>query len=336
MNDRPTVLVLLPPRLYAELFQPEADAALQRLARVTYNTEERNWPCAELAARIGGYDAVITGWGSPTFNDEVLAAAGGLRLIAHSAGSIKNLLPPAVFGRGIAVTHAASAIAPAVAEMSLLLVMLLLRRAHHSDRALKAGGTWADAQPAPMGQELCGQRVGVIGAGYTGRSFIRLLRALEAEVWVYDPFLTAERATELGVRRVALDELLAGCPVVSLQAPSTAETYHMIGARELRLLPDGALFVNTARSWLVDQEALLAELETGRIQAALDVFDEEPLPADSPFRKLDNVFLTPHIAGATVQARRRQGRTIVEEMERFFAGQPLRYRVTREMLETMA
>jgi phosphoglycerate dehydrogenase-like enzyme len=234
------------------------------------------------------------------------------------------------------VTHAAVAIAPAVAEMTLLLILLSLRQVHRLDRLLKAGEPWSATKVVGMGQELAGQRAGVVGAGYTGRCVIKLLRALDAEIWVYDPYLTEERAVELGAHKAGLEDLFARSSIVTMQAPPTQETYHMIGARQLRLLPDGAIFVNTARSHLVDQEALLAELRTGRIQAALDVFDQEPLPVDSLFRQLDNVILTPHVAGASGQARRRQGQVIVEEIGRFFAGQPLRYAVTGDMLATMA
>ncbi len=332
----PKILVILRSSLYRELFTPPTDQALRKLGQVVFHDQERDLTSAELAERLPGFDAVVTGWGSPRFTDEVLAAADRLRLIAHSAGTIKAMLPPAVFQRGIVVTHAAVAFATAVAEMSLLLTMLLLRQAHKQDRMLKAGESWGKAQSPRLGQEITGQRVGVVGAGYTGRAFIKLLRALDVEVWVYDPYLNEEGAVQLGVRRVALDELLTCCPVVSLQAPSTPETHHMIGARELSLLQDGAILINTARSWLVDQKALLSELQSGRIQAALDVFDQEPLPVDHPFRQLDNVFLTPHVAAATFQARQRQGQTVVEEMRRFFSGQPLQYQVTLEKLAIMA
>jgi phosphoglycerate dehydrogenase-like enzyme len=155
-------------------------------------------------------------------------------------------------------------------------------------------------------------------------------------VWLCDPYIDDERATALGARKVGLTALLGSCPIVSLQAPATAETRHMLGKRELGLLPDGAILINTARSWLVDEEALLAELTRGRISAALDVFDREPLPEDHPFRQLDNVFLTPHIAGATEEARCRQGQTVVAEIGRYLAGEPLRYQVTGEMLDRMA
>jgi phosphoglycerate dehydrogenase-like enzyme len=246
------------------------------------------------------------------------------------------MLPPPVFTHNIAVTHAAVAIAPAVAEMTLALILTSLRNIPKLDQLMKTGGAWAEGAALGMSQELVGNRVGIIGAGYTGRCVIKLLKALDVDVWVYDPYLTAQRAAELAVHRATLEDLLAQCPIVTMQAPPTAETRHMIGAHELALLQDGALLINTARSHLVDQDALLAVLRTGRIRAALDVYDQEPLPLDHPFRQLDNVLLTPHVAGASVQARLRQGQTIVEEIQRFIAGEPLRYGVTAEMLETMA
>ena len=336
MPGKPKILVLPQPGLYAELFSEAAGAQLHGLGDVTLNLENRNWDSAELASKIGAYEIVMTGWGSPRFTDEVLAAAPTLKLIAHTAGSIKHMLPPPVFERGIAVTHAAGAIAPAVAELTILLILLSLRQVHKLDAMLKRGELWSAAKTAVMGREIAGQRVGVVGAGYTGRQVIRLLRALNAEVWVYDPYLDAERAAALGVRKSELDEIFAECPIVTLQAPPTEQTYHMIGAKQLALLQDGAVFVNTARSHLVDEQALLNELRKGRFQAALDVFDQEPLPEDSPFRRLDNVVITPHIAGHSAQARRRQGQEMVDEIARFVAGEPLHYPVSVEMLEIMA
>lgn len=332
--SQPGVLVAISPSLYQQLFSPAAQARLQEMARLHFNESERNWTSEELAQQIGGHDAVITGWGTPTFDAQVMAAAGQLRLIAHSAGSIKKMLPPAVFDSEVQVTHAAVAIAPAVAEMTMLLILLSLRQVHRQDRQIKAGAPWHEAQY--MGQELAGQRVGVVGAGYTGRCVIQLLRGWGAEVWVADPYLSGERAAALGVTKVTLDELFANCAIITMQAPPTDETYRMVTARHLAALPDGAIFVNTARSHTVDYDALLAELQSGRIQAALDVFDQEPLPADSPFLQLENVIVTPHTAGATRQARLRQGAVVVEEIERFFRGEPLQYAVTGEMLATMA
>jgi phosphoglycerate dehydrogenase-like enzyme len=230
MSSDTNIFVAIRPVIYAEVFNDDADARLRQLGEVVYQHSEQNLSSAELAARLGDCSIVVTGWGTPTFTDEVLTAARNLQLIAHSAGSIRNLLPPPVFERGIHVTHAAGAIAPAVADLTLLLIMTMLRRVYHADRTLHAGGAWNEAKP-PMGEEIAGQRIGVVGAGYTGRQVIALLQAVGAEVWVHDPYLTEEGATRLNVHRANLDDLFANCRVVTLQAPVTEETMRMVGAR---------------------------------------------------------------------------------------------------------
>ena len=212
------------------------------MAEVTVNPEEHNYSSDELADKLSDVDILVTGWGTPPFTDAVLASASQLKLIAHSAGSVKRMLPDSVFNQGIQVTHSAAAIAPAVADMTLLSIMLCLRHVNEMDRDMKAGKPWEPIKAAAMGEEIVGQRIGVVGAGYTGRCVISLLKLLDADLWVYDPYLTLERAAELGVRKVELDELLSQCPVVTLQAPPTEETYHMIGARELSMLQDGCVF----------------------------------------------------------------------------------------------
>jgi phosphoglycerate dehydrogenase-like enzyme len=341
MTTKPRILSIVRPNDDDLLFTPEAKQALHELGEVTYRGQQR-MSSEELAAMIPGYDWLLGGWGTPRFTDQVLAAADKLKLYAHSAGSVKGILPPAVFEQGITVTHGARAIAHGVADMCVCLIWAMLRQVHKMDAALKGGASWGEAKDAGIGvtagigREFIGQRIGVLGAGHTGRTFIRLVRRLDCEVWVYDPYLSEEAAAELGARKAELDEVLSQCPIVSCQLPTTDETFRMIGARELALLQDGAIFCNTARSRVIDMDALLAELQSGRFQAALDVFDQEPLPEESPFRKLDNAILTPHVAGATIEARQRQGQYMVDEMRRFLAGQPLLYQVTGEMLATMA
>jgi phosphoglycerate dehydrogenase-like enzyme len=339
-----SVLVLPPPSLYRKLFSPQSEARLRAVAgRLEVNGEDRDVSSAELARRIGEFDVLVTGWRSPRLDAGVLAAARQrpLKLVAHSAGSVKFLFDdePSMFGSTFAITTAAAAMGPTVAEMALQALMMLLRPLHVLDRGMKDGGDWRDlkAWGSQHQRELTAQRVGVIGAGHTGRHFCRMLRALGVHTIVYDPYLDASRAADMDVERVeTLDELLTSSTAVALHAPATPETRHMIGRRELALLPDGAVFVNTARPSLVDDDALLAELRNGRISAALDVFTEEPLPADSPFRRLDNVLLTPHIASHTSQCYYRQGDCVVEEVCRLAHGEPLRYAVTPEMLPTMA
>ena len=335
MDDKANILIAIRPALYADLFSNEADQQLRELGDLTFQSSEDNLTSKQLARQIGGYDIVVTGWGTPVFNDEVLAAADRLRLIVHSAGTIKRLLPPATFANGRRITHAAAAMAVPVAETTLLLILLSLRQVHKIDRAFRED-SWAAAKALPYGSELAGQRVGVVGAGHTGRAVIRRLQAMDAQLSVFDPYLSEEEAKALGVKKAPLEPLMRESSIVTLQAPSTAETNRMIGAEQFSWLRDGALFINTARTHLIDEAALLAELQSGRISAALDVFEQEPLPNDSPFRTLENVILTPHISSDTVEARLRQGQIVADEVGRFLNEGKLRYEVTRAMLDTMA
>jgi phosphoglycerate dehydrogenase-like enzyme len=336
-TKQPRILVLPKPSLYRQLFEPQSDALLHSLGELQCHSTERDLTSGDLAEMIAPFDVVITGWKSPKFTDEVLAAATKLKLIVHSAGSIRFMLDDHVIGNGLQISTVAAAMAPAVAETTLLFAMLLLRRTHDQDRALKAGEDWMTVKTAGMGEEIAGQTIGIIGAGHVGRAVIRLLRRVDMNVHVFDPFLTETAAREMGAAKVdSLDELLTTCRIVSLHAPATPQTHHMIGRRELSLMRDGAMLINTGRSWTIDGDALLAELRSGRISAAIDVFDEEPLPADSEYRKLRNVVLTPHLAAATIQCRFRQGAMTVAEIQRFCRNEPLKYAVTREMFATMA
>lgn len=329
-----TVAVALNPALYAGLFPPANHETLAQLAVLKFQEQEERLSEQDLIDLVQDCEVVISGWGTPPFSAATLAAAPHLKLIAHSAGSIKRLLPPHVFEAGVKVVHAAAAIAPAVAEMTLLLMLMCRRNVHRISRQMQEGVPWP--QGDSLGHELAGSRVGVIGAGHTGRQVMRLLQALNAEIWVYDPYLPAARAQELGARRVRLAEIMRDCPIITVQAPPTRETRHMIGKELLDQIQDGALFINTARSHVVDGEALYASLRENRYQAALDVFDTEPLPPDSRLRRLPNVTLTPHMAGKSANARVRQGALIADELRRYAQGEPLTQEVTLDMLDTMA
>ena len=333
--DRCNVLVTVPQSLRRYILSEEAVTKLHHLANVSMNEDDRNWTGEELAEKLPGIDVIIASWGLAKLTPKVLARAGRLRLVAYAAGSVKGFVTEAVYERGIAVTHAASRIADSVADFTLLLAMMGLRRPQDFDRRMKAGEAWPESRDIPM-FEITGKKVGLLGMGYVGRRAARLFQGIEAKVWAYDPYLSPERATELGVHKAELDELLSECQVISVRLPVTDETRHMLGARELALIRDGAVFINTARAWVVDQEAMIKELTQGRFWAALDVFDPDPLPADHPLRGMDNVLLTPHIAGLTRDSYLNLMAEMVDELDRFLQGKPLKFQVTQDMLATMA
>lgn len=333
------VLVAVPAALRGEFFDAAAERALGDAAAALGGgvvwleggpallAPGAAWPRARV---------LVTTWGQPPLDAGLLDRLPALGLVAHTGATVRPFLTPEVAARGVAVTQAGQGMARSVAEVALAFTLALLHRVLRFDHALHAGAPWAEAEAAPARHEVLGATIGVVGASRTGRANIALLRALGAHVLVSDPYLTAEDAAALGVERAELDDLLRRSRVVVLHAPSLPETRHLVDARRLALLPDGAGLVNTARSWLVDEAALVAELRTGRIDAALDVFDEEPLPAGHPLRSLPNVLLTPHHAAGTVEGRLRQGGIVVDEVARYARGDALRHAVTAEDLERMA
>src|SRR5215217_1234566 len=270
-ENKPIVAILIPAPtrekvLPAESLESLTELALMRLPKGPQITPD------ELTEMVDGTVACITGWGTPPLSAELLQANPKLRLVAHTAGSVRNLVPLNLVEEGLRVSHAATIIADAVAEFVVSEALLGLRPLHQIDRGMRVGEEWKPLRERYTGRLLGACTVGIIGAGYVGRKVIHLFNAFGAKVGVYDPLLTNESAVVLGVLPCTLDQLLAESDVVSLHAPVLPETRQMIGAAQLAQLRAGALFINTARAALVDEDALLNELQSGRISAALDVF----------------------------------------------------------------
>lgn len=333
---RPVVAVLIPAAIREYVLSAAARERLDTLAAVRYPAGDDLSPDA-LPDLLAGATACLTGWQTPPLPDALLAATPSLGLVAHTAGTIHRLVPPAAMGRGLRVTHAAAIIADAVAEFTVAQMLLAVRKLHLVNQAMRAGEPWREVSQRFMQGGLLGERaVGVVGAGRVGRAVIRLLRAFGCRVLVYDPLLTPDDAAAMGVEATALNDLIEQSDIVSLHAPVLPETKGMIGRAQLAGLREGAIFVNTARAALVDEDALFEELSSGRITAVLDVFGQEPLPPDSPFRDLPGVILSPHLAGRTRDTHLRQGAAMVEEIARFLRGESLQYEITSAMLPFLA
>lgn len=331
----PVVAVLIPTSTRGRILPAEAERSLADVAEVR-SAAGPVVTSEDVPELLDGAIACVTGWGTPSLGEDLLAKHLTLRLVAHTAGSIRSLVPATAIERGLRVSHAAAIIADAVAELVISQALLGLRRLHEIDRAMKAGGDWGELREGYIGRLLGGQTVGVIGAGYVGRIVVRLFKAFGCKILVYDPLLTESEADALGINARPLDDLLATSDVVTVHAPVLPETRKMIGAAQLARLRDGAVFINTARAVLVDNEALLHEVRSGRIFVALDVFEQEPLPVDAPIRTVPNVVLSPHLAGHTDETYFRQGQAMVDEVQRFLRGEPLRYEITAAMLPVMA
>ena len=337
--DKPKIVVLLSEQLWGEIMTPDAEARLNALGEVVrYSAPEgqRRVTAEMVADQLTDASAIITGWGAtPKFDTWLLERTPDLRFIGHTAGTIKGFIGEEVFDQGIVVTHAAGTIAIAVGEWAMTATLASLRKLPDFNANMHER-VW-NKDSSLRGRSLHGKTVGIVAASMTARAFIPLLKPFNCDVQVFDPYLTPERATELGVRRQEdLDELFRTSDIVSNHAPTTPETDGMINAHRLSLMKDGALFVNTARARAIDYEALTKELQSGRIFGALDVFPKEPLEQESPLWDLPNVILSPHIAGGTVENRLMLGETIVSDLERFLRGEPLRHQIRKEQLATMA
>ncbi len=334
MNGRLQVCFNLTRAQQERCFEPQtldALGALVDLDRDVPETLTDEW----LQAKLAGADACITGWGSLRLDEARLSAAPRLRYVFHAAGSVRPVVSEALWRRGIRVTSAANVNAVPVAEFVLGLLFCSLKDVFGYQVAFKQRGRAAWRRP-PSLRGYYRTTVGIIGAGNVGRRLLGYLRAHDLRRLVYDPYLAAEEAHALGAERVALDHLLRDSDAVVLLAPNIPQNRHLIGAAQLALLRDGAIFINPSRGALVDHEALIAELRTGRITACLDVTDPEPPPEGSPLYTLPNCILTPHVAGSLGAECLRLGEEVLEEVRRLVRGEPFLNEVTPEALGRLA
>jgi phosphoglycerate dehydrogenase-like enzyme len=332
---RPRIALAFRAPLQEKIFTAGAFERLSAVGDVV-RFEGAEGPTAdEVRAVIAGADAVVSSWGTPPLTAEVLEAAPDLKLVVHSAGSVKPIVTDAVWERGIIVTSCAAAIAHGVAEYTFAAIVMGTKRAWEMRELVREGG-WVSPQLRAKARELAETTIGIVGAGTVGRRLLEMLRMFDVTALLYDPTVSADEARALGAEKVDLDDLCRRADVLTLHAPSVPATERMIDAERLAMLRDGALVVNTARGSLVDEKALVAELESGRLVAVIDVTTPEPPAADSPLRTLPNVFLTPHIAGAVSGNRRRQGNLAATEIETFFRSGTVKHRVTKDMLDRLA
>ncbi len=335
MAKSPTAALVMHPVVREELVRDDHLQRLERAVRLISTTPFRD--PQEIGDDMAHTEVLITSWGCPRIDAEIIDRLPRLKLIAHIAGSVKGFLDDSVWRRGILVTNAVAANAVPVAEYTLGAILFANKQVfqlnrfyvdHHENRA-----PWSKEAPN-VGNY--GKTVGIVGASHVGQIVMDHLRRFDLQVLLYDPYVTPLASRDLGASKVGLSELVSRSDVVSLHAPLLSDTRHMIGARELALMRDGATLINTARGGLVDQEALVSELERGRLFAILDTTEPEVLPDESPLYTLPNVFLTPHIAGSLGNETQRLADYIVAEIERFAKGAALKHLVKREQLAHLA
>ncbi|MDR6977840.1 phosphoglycerate dehydrogenase-like enzyme [Streptomyces sp. 3330] len=317
------------------LFPPSLVSRLRKAAEIDTTHVVKDFTDPAAASTLAEVEILITGWGCPRLDPDILDSAPLLRTVLHAAGSVRSLAGGALWGRGVTVSSAATGNAVPVAEYTLAMILLAGKDVFvHRERFRRTHAQPTHAETSTTGN--LGRRIGVVGASRVGRRLLELLRPHDFEVLLHDPYVDAAEAAELGTRLLPLEDLLRHSDIVSLHAPDIPETRHMLDRARLALIRDGGVLINTSRGALVDQSALTDELVSGRLHAVLDVTEPEPLPAASPLYRLPNVFLTPHIAGSLGNELERLGRIVVEELERLADGLPLAHEVRHADLARVA
>ena len=321
------ISLLMPPGETRGMFvTPAVIKAFEGLGSLRVN--DGGYTPENIRSLLEGCLVCVTGWGCPPLNRDLLGGAGSLRLVAHTGGSVASLVSDYLYDRGIRVISGNKVYAESVAEGTLAYMLASLRRIPYYNGQMQ-NGVWKGATSDCAG--VLDKRIGLIGFGAIPRYLVPMLKVFRADITAYDPYVDGGVINSFGVKRAdSMDALFSGCDIISNHMPRTKATYHLINERMFGLMRDGAVFINTARGSTVDEGAMARAMQTGRIYAALDVYEEEPLPLDSKLRGLDNVILMPHMGGPTRDRCERVGLALAEDVGNLLDGKPLVHEISRE------
>jgi D-3-phosphoglycerate dehydrogenase len=292
-----------------------------KVADVRYNTTGKPLTSLQLQEMLPGVDGMIAGLDE--INDQALLAAKELKVVARYGVGVNNVDLEAAKRRGIIVTNTPGANSKSVAELTVALILLLLRPVMQCAQLTREGG-W----PRFKGISLEGKTVGLFGFGAIGKEVARRLSGFDCSLLAYDIQKDDKFASQHNVVYVSADDLLKRSDVLSLHVPGTPDTVEMVNDGFIQKMKKGAWLVNTSRGDLVNEKALVQALESGRLRgAALDVYQEEPPRRDNPLLALENIIPTPHMGAHADSATNRMGRMALEECFRVLSGEGSRYRV---------
>ena len=308
-------------------FWPSALERMRKKLEVIYESwmdESKLLSTEEFIERIQGQGIEIVVVEADFISREVFEKSKKLKLLGVCRADMAYVDIKAATEHGVPVINTPARNATAVAELTVGLMLSLLRnipRAHQ----MVSSGAWVDPTAAYFsmrGNELSGKTIGIVGFGAIGQRVARMLSVFETSILVHDPFLSPEKIKQAGATPVELDELMKRSDIVTIHSSTTPEAMGLISAERIALMKPTAYLINAANAFVLDNEAIIKSLKEKRIAgAAFDVFETWPVRPDSPLLKLDNVVLTPHIGGATAETVVRYSQMIVDDIERFLKGE---------------
>ena len=307
--------------LVTRKMMPDVEERIAARFEATLNPDDHPMSPAEIIAQAARHDGLLVSSFDRLGPDFIPALPPSIRIISTHSVGYDHLSIPQAEAKGIAVTNTPGVLTDATADIALLLILGAARGASWGDRMVRENRWGATTLVSPLGHDVSGKRLGILGMGRIGQAVARRARAFGMEIHYHSRKpVPAEDA--LGARHHArFGSLLPNCDFLSINCASTSETRGMVNAEALALLPAGAIVVNTARGDIVEDDALIAALASGRIAAAgLDVFKGEP-QIDPRYRSLENVFLLPHLGSATPGTRSAMGHKCIDNLEQFFLGE---------------
>ncbi len=327
-----TILVAAP-EFHSQVFSP---SFIQKLSRSSHLLSDRE--TAETLPNnpklLSEVEVIIGSWGMPLLDEALLLRMPQLKAVFYAAGSVKYFVTPAFWSRSLLLSSAQEANAIPVAEFSFAHIILALKQYWHHTLHRKPPEKF-------NGERNCfgtyQSKVGLVSIGAIARRVLERLKTLDVEILAYDPFISQETATALGIKLVSLEELFIHSDVVSIHAPWLPQTEKLIQKKHFLLLKKGATVINSARGAVIDEPRMIEALqERPDLWAILDVTHPEPPLADSPLFSLSNVLLSPHLAGSMSNECHRMADWMHDEMLRFQHGEALKHQVHEKDLEKMA
>ena len=301
---------------------PNVEARLARDYHATLNPEDRIHGVDSFLEAAEGQDGIFCASGDPLTADVIERLHDSVGILATYSVGYEHIAVDAAKARGIVVTNTPDVLNDATADVAMLCLLGAARRGAEGDRMVRAGEWVGWHSTMMLGVHVTGKRLGIFGMGRIGRAVARRARGFDMQIHYHNRNRLAPALEDGAVWHDTPESLLAACDFLSINAPSTPETRGFLDAGRIAHLPDGAVVVNTARGDLVDDDALVAALRSGKVAAAgLDVFAGEP-NLDPRYGELDNTFLLPHLGSASLETRDAMGYCCLDNLDAFFAGRP--------------
>lgn len=324
--------------IFDTFFTPENIDLAKSLGDIIWNETNKRLNIEEVKDKIADCDVYVTTWGVPPLDEEILKYAPDIKLLCHLCGTVVPVMSDEMWKKGIRVISGNDYFAESVAEGTIAYMLTSLREIPQYSYNLKVKKQWKDTGNPKPTQGLLGQTVGIVSYGAIAKHLVRMLQVFRVKIKVYDIVpIPEEDKVKYGIEQVSLEEVFATSDIVTVHTPYNDSTYHLIDKKYLSLIKEGGLFINTSRGAVIDQSALVEELNTGRFSAVLDVYEKEPPEQDDPIYNCPNLIMIPHMGGPTTNLRSVITHDLLLEAKNFIDnGGDLPHEITREKAEQMS